>query len=80
MSMRAIITVTEFRSMPGRYSVKSDANKDRRGVMHVVDVRGADAAAAHAMELASRLGSRGYAIIAPAAVAAYIPEDMRQRA
>ena len=78
--MRAIITVTESRSMPGRYSVKSDANKDRRGVMHVADVRGADAAAAQAMELATRLGSRGYAIIAPSAVLACIPEDMRQRA
>lgn len=78
--MRIIITVTESRSMKGRYTVKSSANKDRRGIVHAADVTGADAAAAQALEYAMRVGSVGYAIVAPSAVLACIPEDMRQRA
>ena len=77
--MRAIITVNESRSSPGRFTVKSSANKDRRGVIHGADVFGADAAAAKALEYAMRVGAIGYAIIAPASVNAHIPEDMRSR-
>ena len=78
--MRAIITVTESRSMRDRFTVQSSANKDRRGVIRAADVRGADAAAAQALEYALRVGAVGYAIVAPACVNAHIPEDMRSRA
>lgn len=77
--MRAIITVTESRSMPGRFNVQSSANKDRRGVIHTADVTGASAAAAKALEYAMRVGAVGYAIIAPSNVSAHIPGDMRSR-
>ena len=79
MKTRAIITVVEYPSMPGRYKIKSDAAKDRRGVLFCADVRGAAAAAAAALEYAQRLGSRGYQIFAPDAVAVMIPADMRVR-
>lgn len=77
--MRAIITVTEFPSMPGRYNVKSDAETDSRGFNRPRDVAGAEAAAAAAMEYAQRCGSRGYVIFAPRRVLDLIPEDMRGR-
>jgi hypothetical protein len=77
--MRAIITVTESRSMHGRFKVQSSANKDRRGVILSADVTGAEAAAAQALEYAMRVGAVGYAIIAPASVSAHIPDDMRSR-
>lgn len=76
--MRTIITVVEFPSMPGRYNVKSDKFSGKYN--HPRDVSGAPAAAAAAMEYAQRVGSRGYQIFAPAAVLAFIPEDMRGRA
>jgi hypothetical protein len=66
--------------MRGRYTVKSSANKDRRGIIPAADVQGADAAAAQALEYAQRVGAVGYAIVGPAAVLALIPPDMRQRA
>ncbi len=76
--MRTIITVTEYPSMPGRYLVKSDAQR-RRGIIHPVDVSGPEAAAAKAMEYAQRVGSVGYHIFAPRAVLALIPDDMKSR-
>ena len=77
--MRAIITVTEYPSMPGRYKVTSDANKDRRGVVRPVDAKGAGAAAAEAMRLAINAGEEGYAIFGSEAVMKLIPADMRSR-
>lgn len=77
--MRAIITVTESRSMPGRYAVTSSANKDRRGHIHSADVTGPEAAAAKALEYAVRVGAIGYSIISPSSVAKHIPDDMRNR-
>lgn len=76
--MRAIITVVASRSMPGRFSVQSSANKDRRGVVFAADVRGEEAAAAQALTYAMGCKS-GYAIIAPTNVAKHIPDDMRSR-
>jgi len=74
--MRAIITVTEYPSMPGRYIVKSGVASDSRGQIVPRDVSGAEAAAAVAMEFAQRCRS-GYQIFAPRRVLDMIPEDMR---
>lgn len=76
--MRAIITVTEYPSMPGRYVVKSSGVVDRRGKAKAYDVRGAEAAAANAMEFAMR-EKNGYQIFAPKDVLECIPIDMRGR-
>lgn len=73
---RAIITVTEYRPAPGRFTVTCSARRDRRGRLHPADVYGEEAAAAKALEYAIDCRS-GYAIVAPAKVSAYIPEDMR---
>lgn len=77
--MRIIIAVTESRAMPGRFTIKCDAARDKRGVVPSIETRGAESAAAEALQYAIRSGSRGYAIIAPAAMLACIPEDMRER-
>lgn len=79
MKTRAIITVVEYPSMPGRYKIKSDAAKDKRGIMFCADAKGEAAAAAIALELAQRVGSRGYQIFATEKVSAMIPSDMRGR-
>lgn len=76
---RVIITVTMYPSMPGRYLIKSDAQRTRKGINHPRDVSGAGGAAAAAMEYAQRLGSRGYQVFAPKEVMDMIPEDMRGR-
>lgn len=78
--MRTIITVTESRSMPGRYAIKCDASRDKRGVVPTREVRGEQAAAGVALEYAVGLGSRGYAIVGPEKVLSCIPDDMRERA
>jgi hypothetical protein len=77
--MRAIIAVTEARSMPGRYTVSCDARRSKSGHLHPADIRGASAAAAKAMEYAVDLRGRGYAIFAPSDVISLIPHDMRSR-
>lgn len=77
---RTIISVTEYPSMRGRYLVRCDAMKDKRGMTYPYDVSGAAAAAARAMDYAARVGSRGYVIFAPSSVLALIPADMRERA
>lgn len=76
--MRAIITVTESRSMPGRFTVTCSARKDKRGYIHPADVFGDAGAAAKALEYAIDCGG-GYAIVAPANVSRHIPDDMRSR-
>jgi hypothetical protein len=77
--MRAIITITEVLSMPGRYTVTCSARKDKRGYVHPTDVHGAEAAAAQALEYSIRCAG-GYAIVGPAKVMQHIPDDMRSRA
>lgn len=78
--MRAIITVTESRSMLSRFSIKCDAMRDKRGIVPTREARGEQAAAAVALEYAVGLKSRGYVIFAPAKVLDLIPGDMRERA
>ena len=80
MTVRAIISVVESRAKPGRFEVSCDARRSKNGYLHPYDARGAGAAAAKAMQYATSVGSRGYAIFAPDSVLAMIPADMRQRA
>ena len=79
MNARAIITVTETLSMPGRFAIKCDARRDKRGIVPTAEARGEQAAAAKALEYAIAIRSRGYAIVAPAKVLNCIPQDMRER-
>lgn len=74
--MRTIITVTRHPTLTDTYQVAAKGGKARPGRR---DVRGADAAAAKAMDLAISHGSSGYHIFAPAEVIALIPDDMRER-
>lgn len=78
--MRTIISITEFRSMPGRFVVKCDGTRGYRNRPLEADVSGAGAAAAQAMDYAVRHGSKGYVIFGPSSVMQLIPDDMRQRA
>ena len=64
--------------MPGRFIVKSSANRDRRGIAHERDITGASAAAAEALSLALD-AEAGYQIFAPQVVLDIIPTDMRCR-
>lgn len=73
--MRTIITVVESKSMPGRFTIKSDESISKRGFPISRDVRGPESAAAEAMEIALRCNS--YQIFAPASVMKHIPADMR---
>lgn len=70
--MRAIITVTEMPTMPGRYTVRSSESPRAR------DVNNPAAAAAAAMEFALRAPA-GYQVFAPEDVLRHIPQDMRGR-
>lgn len=76
--MRAIITVTNSRSMPGTYTITCSARRDKRGYLPQAEVYGASGAAAKALEYAIEHGV-GYAIVAPDEVSAFIPNDMRAR-
>lgn len=67
MTKRAIITISEFASIPGKYTVRSDKARDRRGVIFERNVDGASAAAAVALELGMLAGASGYQIFGPAA-------------
>lgn len=75
--MRAIITITEYPSMPGRYRWSVQAN----GRTYTGEAGwGAEAAAASAMEAAIAYGRGGYVVFAPSSVLKLIPDDMRSRA
>jgi NAD(P)H-hydrate repair Nnr-like enzyme with NAD(P)H-hydrate dehydratase domain len=73
--MRAIITITNYPSMPGRYrrTISHNGNVNKSDVVG----GGAEGAAASAMEAATRFGSDGYQIFAPREVMEIIPGDMR---
>lgn len=73
--MPALISITEYRSMPGRYkwSVKT-GKKEMFGEAG----QGPEAAAATAVDKAITFGEAdGYSIFAPKAVLEFIPDDMR---
>lgn len=74
--MRKIITVTESRSMRGRFLVSANLQNGKKTGVEA-DVTGTEAAAAQAMSYAVRAGASGYQIFAPAAVLLHIPTDMR---
>ena len=73
--MKTVITITESRSMPGRFTctVKSPNKRTIQG-----DVRGTDpaAAAARAVEASSQHGAQGYYIFAPQKVLDLIPTEL----
>ncbi len=75
--MAAIITVTEYPSMPNRFRVSSSADKGRGGRPFVRDISGVETAAANAMELAQQ-ASR-YCVFAPKKVIDLIPESLRRK-
>lgn len=77
--MRAIITVTESRSLPGTFTITCSARKNKNGVIYPAEARGAAGAAAKALEYAIDC-REGYAIVAPENVSKHIPDDMRSRA
>lgn len=75
--MIAIIAVTEYPSMPGRYKWSAKVGgKNLRG-----DLMGGgpEAAAAAALDVAIRHGQAGYTILAPKAVLDCIPADIRSK-
>lgn len=72
-----VITVTESRSMPGTFTIKSDANKDSRGFILPKETHGAEAAAAMAMQLAQSCSE--YHVFAPKHVIELIPPDLRAK-
>lgn len=76
--MRAIITVTEYPSMPGRFTVKVSGP----GMRHPASADASDPgeAAAKAMSYAISFGSGGYQIFGSEKVMSQIPDDMRGRA
>lgn len=79
MTKRAVITISEYASMPGRYIVRSDKARDRRGQIFERQAFDASAAVAIALELGMLAGAGGYEIFGPAAVLSEIPVDMRSR-
>lgn len=74
--MPALISITEYPSMPGRYkwSVKTGKGELFGDIMS----GGPEAAASAAVDKAISFGGEdGYSIFAPKSVLALIPEDMR---
>lgn len=75
--MAAIITVTEHRNLPGNFDVKCDKAKGSNGRAFCRLAKGADEAAAVAMEYAMCHGS--YVIFAPRKVLMLIPDGMQRK-
>ena len=76
--MSTIITITESRSMPGNFKIKSSANKDKRGGVFEREAYGCAAAVAEAMSLALD-ASGGYMIFGPQKALDMIPADLRNK-
>lgn len=73
--MIAIITVTEYPSMPGRY--KWSAQVGAKRFYGDVPSGGPEAAAAAAIDVAIRLGKGSYTILGSKPVLDCIPADIR---
>ena len=71
----AIITITEYPSMPGRY--KWAAKIGRKELFGDCPGHGPEAAAAKAVDCAIRFNKGSYSIFGPREVLANIPDDIR---
>jgi hypothetical protein len=78
MNSSAIITVTEYPAMRGRYLIRSTSQRDKRGVIRPADVSGAAGAAAKAMSYVMEING-SYCIFAPSDVLSLIPLNLRSR-
>jgi len=71
----AIITITEYASMPGRFKWAAKVGRDER--FGDCPGHGPEAAAAMAVDRAIQFNKGGYSIFGPREVLACIPADIR---